>query len=1702
MKRIAVFVVLLLVSAVTFAQSYYNEWIDYSKTYYRFKVGSNGLYRIPGTLLGSLDLAGHPAEHFQLWRNGKQVPIFTSSATGPLGTGGFIEFWGEMNDGTTNTDLYRNPNFNLNDKKSLLTDTAAYFLTVNPAGGGNSRFAATANNVTGNTLPAQPFFMHTARHDFMQQIHRGMALPAGSEYVYSSAYDQGEMWSSWDTHPANPLSHTFDNLFLSNDGPAASFRAAVAGSAPNNRQYRFEINNVAVVDSSLSTFGAGINQRNNVTLSGNTASVRLVNLSTQQHDRIVCSFIELRYPRQFNFNNQSSFTFTMPATASGQYLEIQNFRTDGVAPVLYDLTNNRRYVADVSTPGVVKVVLQPSSVAANLVLVSQHPNEIVQVQNLLTRTFVDYRVAANQGDYLIISHPLLQQSFQGADQVEAYRAYRNSSVGGGFTARIANIDQLVDQFGYGIKKNPLSVKNFLRFARATFAVAPKYAFLIGKGVSYNEYRMHQASPHADRLNIVPTWGYPASDVMLGSDNLDPVMRTGIGRLSVVSPKEVADYLEKIKQYEEAQRNPAQTIEAKAWMKNVVHVEGGNDPNISNLLGAYLRSYENIIKDTLFGANVVTFSKTTTGPVTPIVNQLMQQMFSSGISLLNYFGHSSATALDYNLEDPYSYNNQGKYPMFIVNGCNAGNMFSFDTARFVVLSTLTERFTLAKERGAIGFIASTHFGLTSYLDYYNLGFYRHLRGPGYGKSVSENMVAANNGLLTSPYGPNVMGARLHAEETTLHGDPAIKINAHEKPDFVVEEPQIRIVPNIVSVADLKFDVKALVYNIGKATGDSVMVQVKHQYPDGTSAVLLQRKIRSIRVVDSLMLQVAIDPLRDRGENKIIVTVDLDNAYNEMSETNNSNARTFVIQDNGLRPVYPVNFAIVNRTNIKLAASTTNPLAPSQPYMMEIDTTEFFNSPLKVSRTITSAGGLIEFEPGISFTDSTVYYWRVASVPTAGVANWTTSSFTYVGGPNIGYNQSHLFQHLKSTSQRMSIDSASRQWKYGNSLSNMVIINAVPGISGFYNNDYSISVNGNLNIISACVGHSVIFNVFDPVSMKPYYNQPQPATTPNNVSGTFMNSGFRGNGNCDRFGRQWNFEYSFKDTTSRRWMRDFMDWIPSGAVVTARIILDGPLNENPYVDVWKADQSIYGVGNTLYDRLKAAGFAELDSFNRPRTWSFVYKKNDATFQPVSRLSVAQELITLNVDIPTRDTLGFVTSPVFGPARSWKQVNWRGASAETTAGDSIVVSVIGIRPSGVADTLFRLNSQQQNFDISSVSATQYPNMRLHMRNQDSRHLTPYQLRYWRLFYEPVPEGALAANLAPAMKDSFEVGEKLNFAIAFKNISDAPFADSIRLRMILYDKNNVANVIPYARLKRLQPGDTAMIRYEINTSLYEGNNTVYLDVNPDFEQPEQYRFNNFLYKNFRVQQDVFNPLLDVTFDGVRILNGDIVSAKPSILVKLKDDSKFLALNDTALVTVYLKYPNNGPVRRFAYNTDTLKFIPADLSAGKNEAMIEFNPSLIEDSGNDFYELIVKGKDRAGNPTSNLDYQVRFQVINKPMISNMFNYPNPFTSSTAFVFTLTGSEVPQNLRIQIMTVTGKIVKEITKHELGPLNIGRNITEYKWDGTDQYGQQLANGIYLYRVITNHNGTSLEKYNSIDGSGNRVNTDKFFNNGYGKMYLMR
>src|ERR1022692_3248198 len=167
-------ILILLASFGLNAQVYNNEWIDFSKTYYKFKVGADGLYRIPQSTIANAGLGSTPAQYFQLFHNGQEVPIYPSVASGPLGSSDYIEFWGQMNDGKADKALYFNPAYQHTTHWSLETDTSAYFLTVNPTAT-TFHYVNTTNDTTGNILPAEPYFMHKAATYFRTFINPGYA---------------------------------------------------------------------------------------------------------------------------------------------------------------------------------------------------------------------------------------------------------------------------------------------------------------------------------------------------------------------------------------------------------------------------------------------------------------------------------------------------------------------------------------------------------------------------------------------------------------------------------------------------------------------------------------------------------------------------------------------------------------------------------------------------------------------------------------------------------------------------------------------------------------------------------------------------------------------------------------------------------------------------------------------------------------------------------------------------------------------------------------------------------------------------------------------------------------------------------------------------------------------------------------------------------------------------------------------------------------------------------------------------------------------------------------------------------------------------------------------------------------------------------------------------------------------------------------
>ena len=328
--------------------------------------------------------------------------------------------------------------------------------------------------------------------------------------------------------------------------------------------------------------------------------------------------------------------------------------------------------------------------------------------------------------------------------------------------------------------------------------------------------------------------------------------------------------------------------------------------------------------------------------------------------------------------------------------------------------------------------------------------------------------------------------------------------------------------------------------------------------------------------------------------------------------------------------------------------------------------------------------------------------------------------------------------------------------------------------------------------------------------------------------------------------------------------------------------------------------------------------------------------------------------------------------------------------------------------------------------------------------------------------------------------------------NFSSKPVG-SIKAEYRFIDKNNEV-ITTVKDLPELSARESKTVNFTFDTRPLLGEYQFQLELNPGKSPKEEYYFNNFGLEEFKITPDKINPLLDVMFDGIVIMDQDIVSSKPLITVELLDENPFILLENPDNFTIILEDPN-GDLTQIDMDDPEVDFYPAK-EEEDNKSRIEYNPELKVDGE---YKLKIEARDESNNSSGNKDYEVRFRVFNEEMVSNVFNYPNPFSTSTQFIFTLTGDEEPGNVLIRIMTLTGKVVREITTAELGNLRIGINKTDFKWDGRDEYGDKLGVGTYLYQVITKKiDGSDYKQFS--DPTQN--NTDYLFKKGFGKMVIIR
>ncbi len=1708
--KIALLLITFLSALSLYSQNYGNEWINFNQKYYSFNVYTTGVHKIDFSTLSSsgIPINTFNSQNIQIFGKEREIPLYISDGGDSfMNPGDFILFYAEQNDGWLDSTLYEQPTDIGNPKYSLYNDTIQYFFTWNNQTN-NLRFTVESDVNIASYVPSNYvlFERFQSNNNYYNEGEK-------SADASSSFFTSGEGWGSTPVNGA--AGYTWDassveiaQIYQGADAPMVKYRAvsvgvsnaSYTGSGNHHTRHTIGTSNYVMADSTFLGYKAvHINKSFPASVlpasGGSNFKVSIIADQGAATDYQSINYWSFLYPRipSFGESTKVSFQVVNNPTQSKSRINLSNISTTD--PIIFSLGDVPRKLNLINSVSGSSILVPNSASGINQTIIYQESNSVFTVSYLspvnTNGSFNDYSQLSSEKALLMIYHPAFQAA--SAD----YAAYRISPDGGQHNVILANVNELYQQYGGGVTKHINGIRRFAYHMHELASEKPEGLFLMGKGIREANVGGVTSTGPGSRTNVtnyansfIPSFGQPSCDACITSDlpgttKWTPLIPTG--RIAASSNQELADYLDKVVLFEANQNQTSiYNTASKDWQKQILHFVGGTDANQQFTFRSYMNSMKDIIENQYFGGNVSTTAQNSGDPLNPSQLNAIMDRIQNGVSIISFFGHAAPTAsgFEINIDEPSNWNNQGKYPLIISNSCYNGNIFQSGSSK-------SEDFVNIPNSGAIAYMGTVSLGFAHTLYLYSSEFYRQVSQLNYGGNLGSQIkgaISANESI----------GSDLLLESTctqmALNGDPMIKLNWHEKPEIEITEDRVSFLPEQLDLTVDSIQMNIVLTNLGRSIVDTFSVEVTRNFPSATIDSVYTFYLPNLHYKDTLSFKMPLQQNIGLGINNFNVKVDLPTFIDEIYDENNNNqiTKTLFIDVDGIIPLIPHEFAVVPEDSVTLTASTINPIAEFNTYRFEIDTTDLFNSPQKRFALVSGFGGLKSVNPSqwylsssgnispLVCTDSTVYFWRVAVEEPD--PNWKENSFQYITDKS-GWGQDHFFQFKNNNFLGIDYDRINRQRNFlpVEKLIECEVIysNASPAI---YDNLYSL--DGQMQDYGI-LNYTPKFHVaiIDKYTLEPWGTRFGGENPTNNF----------GNAN-DNFFRVMRY-FTFHQNDANQ-MNAFVN------------LLENVVEDGNFI-------LVYSPMTTLFNQLPAnviTTFQNLgsDSVNTTRPnlpFAFFCKKGDPSTVVEQYAQLPGQNVHLEANIDSYDFLGQETSPIIGPSNQWGSLFWKQAASETPSQDTTVLNIRCLNNSGqlqlTIDTTFTSNDSIIELN-NLVNSSLYPYIQLSAFYKDSFAYTPAQIDRWHVLYSPLPEAAIDGTSGyswiPSM-DTLSEGEDVSFAVDIKNIFTLPM-DSLKVNYWIIDQNEVKHPITYPRQDSLLVGETMRDTVTFSTVGLSGINSFWMEVNPytdasltTTDQPEQEHFNNLLQLPFYVTSDDDQPILDVTFNGRHILNNDIIAPESEIYITLKDDNEFLIMDnvsDTALFGIYLTDPD-GIQTRIPFvdgNGNTImQWIPAD--AQNKKFKIIFPTNFVK---NGKHTLFVQGSDRSGNLSGDLEYRISFEVIHESMITYLMNYPNPFSTSTRFVFTLTGNEVPDEMIIQIMTVSGKVVREITEDELGSIQIGRNISEYAWDGKDEFGDPLANGVYLYRVKAQINGEDIKHM--------ETGADSHFKKEFGKMYIIR
>lgn len=831
-----------------------NEWIRPGQKYLKFSVNQTGVYRVSYQDIKTVDpsfVQTNPTT-WQLFFRGKEMAIrVVGEKDGVFDAQDYVEFYGEGNDGSQDTLLYR-PQKRPHPYQTLYTDVTAYFLTSAPSSTGK-RVPELTNSAQG--LTPEKFHVEETVRAFTKEwtFNNNVGL---EPFVQQSYFEPGEGWSgTLLTQDSLGIVQLKLTGRVANEWPI-TLSGMVNGRDNAYHQVQVLLNSATTPLTTLS-FTGFVPQTFQTTVSPGTLlneqlTVNFKAIRNTLTNNYSISYVKIVYPQALDMTGLTTKVFHVLPNASQQALmAITNAPAGSVA---YDITDkaNCRYLTAQAGDGQTQVVVSAADRNRTIFVTNQTVKPLsIQIPHF-TASF------PKATDYTIITHASLRQS------AATYAAYRASDQGGHYTPFITETDSLFDQFNYG-ERSPLALRRFADYMRANTGI--KHLLLIGRANSY------PYTVKTTKDDLVPTVGYPGSDLLLtaglGNYTINtPAIPTG--RLNVINNDQVISYLEKVKQLESATSNGI-------WRKRLIHISGGKTPSEAQNLRAAMDSFGAIFSNGQLGGQVSTFSKSQFVQEVEKIN--IAPLVNDGVSMITFFGHAGPSITDMNfgfaspVENGFRNTN---YPIMVFNGCGVGEIF-------YKYNTLATDWLLAPQKGAGLVLAHSYYSYEQSTAWYLSRLYSTLfTNPAtLGMPFGQVQQQLNQALEKETIGPYESSVML---EMVLQGDPAISLYPLPNPDFSFDQKGIYIQSNIGGGSIKGGDSIRVVMplaNIGKyVSGQSVTVSLKKTNDGTTTSIPL--RFTSFRYRDTLVYTIP----REANLQKLEVVIDPNNQVVELTKTNNT------------------------------------------------------------------------------------------------------------------------------------------------------------------------------------------------------------------------------------------------------------------------------------------------------------------------------------------------------------------------------------------------------------------------------------------------------------------------------------------------------------------------------------------------------------------------------------------------------------------------------------------------------------------------------------------------------------------------------------------------------------------------------------------------------------------------------------------------